>query len=208
MPVLDQTLPPGQCRLAVVGLNTQVGRDEVRNRLLPDRIARVIHDHRARLGRERCVVRREQDQPVVHARHRRENRDIRQPQVRPTDKLRCGRGRLNRLRAAAWRRRVRCSPGRSAKHERARSRTAPDQRLPTSHTARSKPVGHRRHTTPAVSKPSSGRRRRRRKALDARDFWWPVSAAALTARSRLGRSEEQRAARSASTTAEDFIAAR
>jgi len=66
---------------------------------------------------------------------------MRQPQVRPTDELRNRRGRRGYAgqRVAAESRLPSCC----TEQERGRSRTAPDERLPTSKATSCEPAGHR-----------------------------------------------------------------
>ena len=81
----DVSLPPRQHRLALVGLHAKIGRDEMRQRLLPHRLPRVVHDHRPSLRTVWSVVRGEQDQPrrdrVTRCGVHRQRRDL---QIRPT----------------------------------------------------------------------------------------------------------------------------
>ena len=56
---LDAALPPRQHRAAAVALHAEVGRDQPRERVLPDRLAVVVDDHRARLAVRRVVGRDE-----------------------------------------------------------------------------------------------------------------------------------------------------
>ena len=59
----DVALPPRQRGPSAIGLDAEVGGDEVLERLLPDGVAVVIDDQGARRRRRRRVVGREQDQP-------------------------------------------------------------------------------------------------------------------------------------------------
>ena len=57
----QRSLPPGQHRLVLIGLDAEVGRDLALHRLEPDHLAAVVDDHRAVLAAARLG--REEDEP-------------------------------------------------------------------------------------------------------------------------------------------------
>ena len=81
VPELDNPLPPGQRRATAVGLDAEVGRDESRERLLPDRLAGVVDDHRTGLSVVGRVVWREEDQARSDTPAERRHAERRDPQV-------------------------------------------------------------------------------------------------------------------------------